>query len=91
MYFAIHVLCVVVLISFIFLFSFLLFSFILKAAVNESAGTSPCVSHSTEAVAEDYSGCKCRVPFSHQWGEMTYHNAMVLHTEHTSGSEPMVL
>ena len=40
---------------------------------------------------EDISGNKCRVPFSHVWGEMTYHNAMVLCAEPTEeGVEAMV-
>ena len=37
---------------------------------------------------EDLSGKRCRAPFSHSWGEMAYHNAMVLGREADGSEEP---
>ena len=31
-----------------------------------------------ESEVVDMSGMKCRVPFTHSWGEMSFHNAMIL-------------
>ena len=30
---------------------------------------------------DDIAGTKCRVPYSHEWGPISYQNAMVLHAE----------
>ena len=30
---------------------------------------------------DEIAGTKCRVPYSHQWGPISYQNAMVLHAE----------
>ena len=30
---------------------------------------------------DEIAGSKCRVPYSHEWGPISYQNAMVLHAE----------
>jgi len=32
----------------------------------------------TEVIDTDFTGTKCRAPYTHSWGEMSFHNAIIV-------------
>ena len=45
---------------------------------DESSETDDDDDDDDESEVTDLSGMKCRAPYTHSWGEMSFHNAIVL-------------